>query len=182
MASAAPAWLMGGMRTPESTPTDPDEMVRFGRVVAVDHAAGKCVVEIDEGLRTGPIRWAAPRMGETRVWCPPAVGEQVLVLCPAGEIGAAIAVGGISCNAFPVPANGMADLIRFKDGAVLSYDPDSHTLAFTLPAGGKLQLAGDFEVSGSITATEDVTAAGISLKSHRHGQVQAGSGVSGEPL
>lgn len=169
------------MRTPESTLTDPDELIRFGRVVSVDHAAGKCVVEIDEDLHTGPIRWAAPRMGDTRVWCPPTVGEQVLVLCPAGEIGAAIAIGGITCNAFPVPANGMADLIRFKDGAVLSYDPDSHTLAFALPDGGKLTLAGDFEVTGTITATDDVKAAGISLKTHKHGQVQAGAAQSGPP-
>jgi phage baseplate assembly protein gpV len=29
----------------------------------------------------------------------------VLVLCPAGEIGAAIALGGIACNAFPVPGD-----------------------------------------------------------------------------
>jgi phage baseplate assembly protein V len=63
------------------------------------------VVEIDDNLRTGPIRWAAPRMGQTRVWAPPAVGEQVLVLCPAGEIGAAIALGGIACDAFPVPGD-----------------------------------------------------------------------------
>lgn len=182
MAPGGAAWLKQSMRTPESTLTDPDELIRFGRVVSVDHAAGKCVVEIDEDLRTGPIRWAAPRMGDTRVWCPPSVGEQVLVLCPAGEIGAAIAIGGIACNAFPVPANGMADLIRFKDGAVLSYDPDSHTLAFSLPDGGKLTLAGDFEVTGTVTATDDVKAAGISLKSHKHGQVQAGAAQSGVPV
>jgi phage baseplate assembly protein V len=124
--------------------TDPDELIRFGRVVSVDHAAGKCVVEIDEDC--GPARSAGP----PRAWATPAcgarlVGEQVLVLCPAGEIGAAIAIGGIACNAFPVPANGMADLIRFKDGAVLSYDPDSHTLAFSLPDGGKLALTGDLK-------------------------------------
>lgn len=182
MAPGGAAWLKQVMRTPESTLTDPDELIRFGRVVSVDHAAGKCVVEIDEDLRTGPIRWAAPRMGDTRVWCPPTVGEQVLVLCPAGEIGAAIAIGGIACNAFPVPGNSPADLIRFKDGAVLSYDPDSHILALSLPDGGKLALTGDLAVSGKIEAGEDVTAAGISLKSHKHGQVQAGAAQSGVPL
>jgi len=182
MAPAAIRWLSGIMRTPESTLTDPDELLRFGRVVAVDHAAGKCVVEIDEDLQTGPIRWAAPRMGDTRVWCPPTVGEQVLVLCPAGEIGAAIAIGGIACNAFPVPGNSAMPLIQFKDGAVLSYDPDSHTLAFVLPDGGKLALTGDLTVSGKVEAGEDVTAAGISLKSHKHGQVQAGAAQSGVPV
>ncbi|WP_084390914.1 phage baseplate assembly protein V [Novosphingobium capsulatum] len=173
---------MQSMRTPESTLTDPDELIRFGRVVSVDHAAGKCVVEIDEDLQTGPIRWAAPRMGETRVWCPPAIGEQVLVLCPAGEIGAAIAIGGIACNAFPVPGNSAMPLIQFKDGAVLSYDPESHTLALAMPDGGKVALTGDLTVSGKVEAGEDVTAAGISLKSHKHGQVQAGSAQSGTPL
>ncbi|PTR08917.1 MULTISPECIES: phage baseplate assembly protein V [unclassified Novosphingobium] len=161
------------MRTPESTLTDPDELLRFGRVVSVDHAAGKCVVEIDEDLQTGPIRWAAPRMGETRVWCPPAVGEQVLVLCPAGEIGAAIAIGGITCNAFPLPGNSAMELVRFKDGAVLSYDPDSHDLAFVLPGNGKfsinapagVSITGDLDVSGSVVAA---------------GNLDAGTGASGQ--
>jgi phage baseplate assembly protein gpV len=170
------------MRSPESTLTDPDELIRFGHVVSVDLASGKCVVEIDDNLRTGPIRWAAPRMGQTRVWAPPAVGEQVLVLCPAGEIGAAIALGGIACNAFPVPGDGVTDLVRFRDGAVLSYDPQAHVLAFALPDGGKLALTGDLAVSGAITAQGDVTGAGISLAAHRHGGVQGGNGQSGGPL
>lgn len=170
------------MRSPESTLTDPDELIRFGHVVSVDLAAGTCEVEIDDNLRTGPIRWAAPRMGQTRVWAPPAVGEQVLVLCPAGEIGAAIALGGITCDAFPLPGNGVTDLVRFRDGAVLSYDPQAHVLAFALPDGGKLALTGDLAVSGTITAQGDVTGAGISLATHRHGSVQGGSGQSGGPL
>jgi phage baseplate assembly protein V len=136
MAGTVRAWLMGRMRTPQSTLTDPDELIRFGRVASVDHARGTCVVEIDEGLRTGPIRWAAPRMGQTRVWAPPSQGEQVLVLCPAGEIGAAIALGGIACNAFPVPGDSEMPLITFADGATLSYDPQAHVLAFALPEGG----------------------------------------------
>jgi phage baseplate assembly protein gpV len=73
-------------------------------------------------------------------------------------------------------------LIQFKDGAVLSYDPDSHALAFALPDGGTLALTGNLAVSGKIEAGEDVTAAGISLKSHKHGQVQAGAAQSGGPL
>jgi phage baseplate assembly protein gpV len=118
---------------------------------------------------------ANPRLGAA------SQGEQVLVLCPAGEIGAAIALGGIACDAFPVPGNRETPLIRFRDGATLSYDPQAHVLAFALPDGGKLALTGDLAVSGTITAQGDVTGAGISLAAHRHGGVQGGSGQSGGP-
>jgi hypothetical protein len=75
----------------------------------------------------------------------------------------------------------VTDLVRFRDGAVLSYDPQAHVLAFALPDGGKLALTGDLAVSGTITAHGDVTGAGISLATHRHGGVQGGSGQSGGP-
>lgn len=53
---------------------------------------------------------------------------------------------------------------------------------------GKLVLEGDFEhlgnqkTTGTISATEDVIAAGVSGKSHPHGGVRAGTDDSGPPI
>jgi phage baseplate assembly protein gpV len=169
------------MRTPESTLTDPDELIRFGHVVSVDLAAGTCVVEIDDNLRTGPIRWAAPRMGQTRVWARPPWANRCW--CCARRARSARPSRWAALPATPSPAgNGVTDLIRFRDGAVLSYDPASPCSGLRLPDGGKLALTGDLAVSGTITAQGDVTGAGISLAAHRHGGVQGGSGQSGVPL
>ncbi|WP_225206249.1 phage baseplate assembly protein V [Novosphingobium huizhouense] len=183
------------MRTPESTPTDPDQLIRFGSVASVDLAAGRCVVTIDEEGASGdattpPIRWIEPRAGATRTWSPPSVGEQVVLLCPAGEIGQAVALRGVSCNAYPPAGNSLAELVRFDDGAVFSYDPEAHALSVKLPAGatievdadGGIAIKGDIALTGKLTASDDVAAAGKSLKSHKHGGVQTGTGQTGAPL
>lgn len=176
------------MRTPEDHPTDPDELIRYGVVSAIDLAGGTCTVRIDDGVETPPIRWIAPRLGAIRIWLPPAVGEQVMLLCPAGDIGAAIALGGVACDAFPLPASDPRALVRFSDGATLSYDPEAHELALALPDGGTVSVRanvtveGDLSASGTVTGDEDVIGAGKSLKDHKHGGVQGGSSQTGTPL
>lgn len=171
-------------RTPEDTPTDPDALIRVGIVASVDVQAGTCTVTLDEddGAETQAIRWLHARMGDTKIWLPPAVGEQVLVLCPGGEIGAAIAIGGIHSNAFPPPIDEATPLLRFADGATLSYDPTAHELLMQLPSGattvlvsdggvdivGNVAIEGDVTVSGTMTATTDVIGGGKHLKTHTH--------------
>ncbi len=179
-------------RTPEDTPTDPDALIRVGIVASVDVEAGTCTVMLDEqdGAETQAIRWLHPRMGATRVWCPPSVGEQGLVLCPGGEIGAAVFVGGLHSAAFPPPIDEATPLIRFADGATLSYDPVAHELLLQLPSGattvlvsdGGVDIVGDVSLTGTLTASVDVIGGGKSLKTHKHAGVQAGSSQTGTPV
>lgn len=189
-------------RTPEDYPTDPDALIRVAVVASVDLAAATCTVTLDDGVESQPMRWLAPRMGETRAWLPPAVGEQVLVLCPGGEIGAGIVVGGLHCTAFPQPIDEPTPLIRFADGAAISYDPDAHELLLQLPSGattvlvsdggidivgdvsitGTLATSEDATITGTLTASTDVVGGGKSLKGHRHGGVQTGGGQTGTPV
>lgn len=179
-------------RTPEDTQTDPDALIRIGVVASVDLADGTCTVTLDEddGAETQNIRWLHPRMGQTKMWCPPSVGEQVLVVCPGGEIGAAIAIGGLHSDASPPPIDEATPLLRFADGATLSYDPVAHELLMQLPSGattvlisdGGIDLVGDVTLTGNLTATGDVLADGKSLKSHRHSGVTAGGAQTGLPV
>lgn len=183
------------MRSPESTPSDPDELIRFGRVASVDLAAARCTVTIDEDgatgeAVTGPIRWIEARAGQTRTWSPPSEGEEVVLLCPAGNIGAAIALRGLANTDFPAAGDSLTELMRFSDGAVLSYDPQAHALSFDLPGGatlsiqasGGVSIEGDVIVSGTVTATTDVVGGGKSLKGHRHSGVQSGGSQTGTPV
>lgn len=177
------------MRTPEDAPTDPDALARYATVASVDLAAARCTVMLDDDVESPPLPWAAPRMGATSVWLPPSLGEQVLVICPAGEIGAGIVVGAVPSDANPAPIDEPVALIRFKDGAVISYDPDASELLIQLPSGGTTVLAsdggvdivGDVNVTGKITASDDVVAGSVSLKGHKHTGVTAGTAQSGAP-
>jgi phage baseplate assembly protein V len=110
------------------------------------------------------------------------------LLCPDGQIGNGVALTGLYNDNHPAPASTLAELIAFADGAILSYDPDTHHLAAILPDGASATIkattitldAETVHSTGDITAEGDVIAGGISLKGHRHGGVQAGRAVSEE--
>lgn len=183
--------------------------LRYGVVASVDLAAGRIVVECGD-IRTAPIRWLERRAGATRTRSVPSVGEQVLLLCPGGDIEAAIALVGVTSDANPLPGAGATEFVEFPDGAVLSYDPKTHALTAKLPAGatvaiaatggvtldvgdrgltirgpvsidGKVTVAGDLDATGTLTGKADVVGGGKSLKTHKHLGVTAGGGVSGAP-
>lgn len=190
------------MRPLEDIPADPSTLIRIGTISSVDLANAKCVVRYgnpdDEGggAETPPIRWSNARAGGTRTWSPPSVGEQVLLLSPDGQFGNAIAIGGIVQDSFPAAGSDKTEIITFADGATLSYDPVGHALSAILPDGatahieapgglsikGPVSIEGDVTITGKATASDDVVAAGISLKDHVHDKVQPGGGQSGKPV
>lgn len=90
-----------------------------------------------------------------------------------------------------LPAGGTAQLIA--PGSVTIDTPQATFTGHCLVKGtltyqggmrgsGKADGAsGTAEIQGTLSTTEDVTAAGISLRAHRHGDVQGGSGTTGAP-
>ena len=163
-------------------------LIRFGSIASVDLGAARCRVKIGD-VETSDIRWIEGRAGASRSWSPPSVGEQVLVLAEAGELAGAVALRGVISTAHPAAGDSIRELIAFTDGAVLAYDPEAHTLDAILPGGatarieasGGITLIGDVTVEGTLTASVDVIADGISLKTHKHGGVQAGGAQTGVP-
>lgn len=196
-------------RLPEDIPARLGELLRVGVVAEVNLAQARCRVRYGDpddaggGATTPWIRWLTPRAGQTRVWSPPSVGEQVLLLAPDGQIGAAVAIPGIVRDAFPPLGSTATEMIEFADGARLSYDPEAHQLVADLPDGasatitspggltidaaGGITLRGDVAIEGAltvsetVTATGDVTGDGVSLSSHTHAGVTTGGGSSGPP-
>lgn len=183
---------------PEDIPFDPATLIRVGVVASVDLAAARCTLRIGdpagEEITTPPLRWLAPRAGATRIWSPPSVGEQALLICPDGELGAGIIVPGLYRTAFPAPGSTAEEVILFTDGARVAYDPAAHVLTAELPDGstanitadqvnitGNVAITGDLTVTGTATAETDVIGGGKSLKSHKHTGVMVWGGVSGPP-
>ncbi|MGB3526850.1 MAG: phage baseplate assembly protein V [Flavobacteriales bacterium] len=166
---------------------------RIGTISAVDHGAGVCRVKTDDN-ETDWLPWFIPRAGTTIEWSAPSIGEQVMVLCPEGVMNGGVALRGIYSSAFPAPSSSKSlHLTRHADGAVISYDTESHALAATLPAGGTAVITadggitlhgpltvngdttinGDAQVSKTLTAATDVIGGGKSVKGHVHSSVGA---------
>ena len=172
------------------------EVLRLGTIASIDLANGTCTVESGD-IVTGDIPWLAQRAGNVRCWSPPSIGEQCLLLAPEGDLAAALVIVGLYSDACPAPsASPDVSLVEYPDGAIIAYDHAAHSLTATLPAGGTalidapggvtvkgdVAITGDLSVSGKIMAADDVLAADISLRKHKHGQVQAGAAQSGMPV
>lgn len=177
-------------------------LIRLGTIAEVDHAAARCRVQSGAVL-TAPLPWLSARAGAAAVtWDPPSIGEQVVMFSPGGDLCAAVVLVGIYSTAKPAPsASETLHTQHYTDGAVIEYDHASHALIATLPAGGSaaltapggttitgnvqingnVQIAGDTGITGTATVDVDVLAAGISLKTHKHSGVQAGSAITGLP-
>tara|TARA_R110002124_G_scaffold90543_1_gene230835 strand:+ start:16383 stop:16961 length:579 start_codon:yes stop_codon:yes gene_type:complete len=189
------AGITAVMNSPEDKPTDPGQLIRLATIKSVDLANGLCVASIDDESETGPIKWLERRSGDTGTWSPPTVGEQVVLLCPDGEISGAVVLGSLSSDNFPAPGTDLTEVLKYKDGAIISYDPEAHVLVAELPAGsearliaetvkitGDVAITGKLDVTGQISSATEVEAAGIRLTAHQHSGVTAGSANTGDPV
>ncbi|SCY35421.1 phage baseplate assembly protein V [Pseudomonas sp. NFACC37-1] len=178
-----------------------ENLIRFGTIAAVQMQPPR--VQVKTGtLTTAWLPWIALRAGADREWNPPTVDEQVLLFSPSGQLGNGVVLTGLFSD--QIPANGDREgLHRFtyRDGTVIEYDSVAHHLNATLPDGGTTNLIstgginivgnithqGDYiqngnqNVTGKVTVSVDVVAAGISLVKHLHGDVMSGSGKTGKP-
>lgn len=166
-----------------------ENLIRLGTIAAVDHQAARCTVSTG-GLSVPNLPWLALRAGSSSDWDPPTVGEQCILFSPSGEPALGVALVGLYSQQRPAPSNSATVRRRkYPDGAVIDYDHASHTLSAVLPAGGQAQLTapggvtilGNVDITGTVTVSEDVLAAGISLVKHVHGGVQSGPSTTGAP-
>jgi phage baseplate assembly protein V len=173
------------------------DLVREGVVDSVDLDAGKAVVRLGD-LLTPPIDWQMP-VGDTTIWIAPTEGQPVTVTCPEGDIERAFISGGLPSSQMAPLFLGASVGIRFKDGAVITYDPEAKKLQLQLTGAAELvapeglsikadvAIEGDVTVQGGVKASGvvegevDVVFAGKSAKSHTHSGVTAGTGFSGGP-
>lgn len=165
-------------------------LIRIGTVDQADYAAAEVRVKAGDIL-TGWLPWMTRRAGGDVSWHAPEVGEQVLILSPSGELNQGVVLAGLFQSAHPQPVDTPEKQhTLYKDGAVIEYDRAAHHLKAVLPAGatveliadGGIAITGDIALTGTLTASVDVIAGGISLHNHTHGGVQAGGSQTGAPV
>lgn len=173
------------MADPVDIPRLIGDLIREGDVI--ERAGALCRVRVGD-IESGFIPWLAGRAGKVTIWSPPSIGEQVAVLCGEGDLARAIVLPGLFSDAHPAPADDDSTRIVFDDGAWFGYDPGASEATIALGDGtemvlapGKLRIRADIEITGKLTASDDVVGGGKSLKDHIHTKVQAGAALSGPP-
>lgn len=151
--------------------------IRLGVIEEIDYGAARARVRTGDNLTTW-VPWTAARAGQgERTWDPPAVGEQVVIASPGGDLAQGVMIGSVYRNAHPAPGD-RGDLRRtvLEDGTVIEHDGAAKRHSISIPAGGSWVVKiGGTEITGTeITGTEDtvtIKAATIVL----HGTVKLGS-------
>jgi phage baseplate assembly protein V len=113
-------------------------LVIFGTVSEVDHKAKK--LRVTEGnLTSGWLPFPAETGRNYRRWRPIKLGQQLIVLCRAGDPNNGVIIGELYCESNDAPlTDENIDIIEFNDGAELRYD--SKNKAMTIQSAGELNL------------------------------------------
>lgn len=195
------------MERPIDQPESPYEaarrvnnLLRLGTIEQLRlQAPARCRVRTG-GLLTGWLPWLTLRAGGGdggRLWSPPVIDEQVLVIAPGGDLAQAVVLPGVYSDAMPQGSDqaGVFQL-DFGPGASLYVNPDpddadSRCIVFTLGdtritmGHQRIELAAD---GGSLVIDQDgvhgepdVISGSVSLRQHKHGGVQTGQSLTGEP-
>jgi phage baseplate assembly protein V len=168
-------------------------LLRYGQIEQADYAQALVRVQCD-GYLTGWLPWLTRRAGGDVDWWAPEVGEAVLVLAPDGDPALAVVLPAAYSDAVPPPETS-PDIAAWRFGTAVSVAVDRSTGALTVIASGtvrvqaprveiaaeQVEITGHLSVGDGVTVTGDVTADGISLKTHKHGGVQAGGALTGAP-
>lgn len=135
-------------------------VLHVGKIVSIDNATGRARVQIGD-LPSQPLQVMQIRSGAIKMHWMPAVGEQVTVAAPSGDMARAFIMGSL-----PI------------DGNMVAPDAGSPTMDL---GGGTLRLIGKLYIDGDVEVTGDVVASGISLVHHTHGGVVPGGASTQEP-
>jgi phage baseplate assembly protein V len=138
-------------------------LLTLARVSALDAAAARVRVQIG-ALQTDWLPWLTHHAGTASAWHAPAVGEQVLVCAPSGNLALGAVLPALYSTANPPPETDAAKTtLKFADGAVLEYDRAAHKLKATVPGPVEVSAQGDITAqtqqnavlttSGNVTVT-----------------------------
>ncbi len=162
-------------------------LMRFGTIEVIDLVKAHCRVRTG-ALLTDWMAWCTPFAGAARTWHAPTIGEQVLLLCPEGELSAGVALRGLYTQAYPAPSTDPAlHTVVYPDGACLSYHFGTGTLSATglqqaCIEAAQIILRGHVIIEGSLTQSGGALSSNdIVLHTHSHGGVKAGNDATGGP-
>jgi phage baseplate assembly protein V len=134
-------------------------VVMLGQIMAID--AEHHQVQVKLSFESPWLPWLTHRAGRDTTFWAPDVGEQVLILCPQGNVALGVVLPALYQNRFPAPTTDPNQYhLHFSDGAHICYDKTTHQLTMTLPAAGQLNITapGGINLTGNLTVTGDISA------------------------
>ncbi|OQX16150.1 MAG: hypothetical protein BWK73_04615 [Thiothrix lacustris] len=142
-------------------------------ILDLDFSGKRVRITDENGFESDWLRWPAD-VGRNYVrWRPLRKGQGVVYLALGGDLSQAQIVGTLYTDAVDSPSTDPeVDLIQFENGNLIEHSMTS----------GKFRIVGDVDLTGTLNASDDVIAAGISLTKHKTSGITPGSGLSDVPV
>ena len=152
-------------------------MIGRGRTTLVNDAGNVQTMQLELGQ--DEVRDNTPRMAEYGFTSSP----------PAGSDAVLVFIGGDRLNAVVVGTNHQPSRMKgLSSGEVAIYDNLGQSIYLSKTgitinsAGLPITINGNIILNGSLTATGDVVANGVSVKHHIHSGVEPGGSNTGNPV
>lgn len=168
-----------------------NSLIKIGEVSSVDCATGtaRVVFDDDDNLVSNDLQVLQKNTIQNKDYYMPDVGEDVVCLfLPSGTEEGFILGSVYAGDITPPESSANKRTVKFADDTVISYDRATHQLSISIGATNiiangssvvienpTIELKGNVNVSGTLTASGDVVGAGISLSGHTHGNGNAGA-------
>jgi len=162
-----------------------NDPIQIGTIMEVD-GGNRALVRVQVFDRVSDwIPYIMTNNSNVKIWMPPQLGEQVMVLSLYGEDG--VAVGSVynsDCKE-PTGANATTSVMEFSDGTVIKYDTSSKMLsilgsgAISVSAQNGINITANVNIEGNLTVSGTVTDEKGSLTTHTHSGVTEGNAVTG---
>ncbi len=137
------------------------QLISIATVIEVDCQNAKARVEFNK-VKSSWLPWLSSHAGSVSSWAAIEVGEQVVLLCPSGNLNQAIILRGLyHQKALPPSTSPAQTIVNFKDGSSVSHDSSSSTI--TINSANNVVINGSSNIN--LTSKNiDISASNITLK------------------
>lgn len=150
-----------------------NNLLRVGKVVAVDYAVARARVKIGN-ITTDFLPWMTP---STAAWIPLKNGEQVVVLSPGGDLRFGMILPALYQSAKSAPSDDAEEI-----AIVANITQVGNTkMTGNFSADKNIAAGGHIDSEGNITAQGEVEGNGVKLSPHTHDFQYVGAGQGATP-
>lgn len=145
-----------------------ENLIRIGTIIDVDLSGEIPLYRVKTGeLETDWIAATVRRAGTAKKSHAYTAGEQVVLLSPSGDLGAAVISHALNSTGNPSPDNHVTrDRATYPDGAIIEYDPEAHQLKADV-VGSSIIMNRTHILLSSNGSTIELSASGIALNGSR---------------
>ena len=165
-----------------------DRLATVATVTQLNAAKALAKVRFGDNAESDWLPFLAAGAGAVRVWMPPTVGTQVLVICPSGDTVSGVILQALYSNDAPAPSGDAAEVKLTMPGISITMSNGIANIELTtanlkgdLIVDGHVRARTVTAYDGDMSATGDVVAQGVSLVQHTHGGIMPGGSNTAQP-